>query len=173
MHGTPAKQLHKTQLALIGSSSSLHSEACNALGASDGVIHSSISQEAFSSRAIADSCHISPGRSNVSCDAEKTRLHGLEAILPKRGVGLVRWTGWRQTTGPGYHRPWVSHAMGITGHGYHTPWVSQAMRITRHGYHRPWVLHAMGITRHRFSRLHSRRHHHSVHSITHQSFAFY
>jgi len=28
------------QLALIGSSSSLHSEACNALGASDGVIHS-------------------------------------------------------------------------------------------------------------------------------------
>jgi dynein heavy chain len=33
------------QLALIGSSSSLHSEACNALGASDGVIHSSISRE--------------------------------------------------------------------------------------------------------------------------------
>jgi hypothetical protein len=30
-------------LALIGSSSSLHSEACNALGSSDGVIHSSIS----------------------------------------------------------------------------------------------------------------------------------
>ena len=30
-------------LALTGSSSSLHSEACNALGASDGVIHSSIS----------------------------------------------------------------------------------------------------------------------------------
>ena len=34
------------QFALIGSSSSLHSEACNALGASDGVIHSSISHEA-------------------------------------------------------------------------------------------------------------------------------
>ena len=31
------------QLALIGSSSSLHSEACNALGVSDGVIHSRIS----------------------------------------------------------------------------------------------------------------------------------
>ena len=28
------------QFALVGSSSSLHSEACNALGASDGVIHS-------------------------------------------------------------------------------------------------------------------------------------
>ena len=33
------------QLALIGVSSSLHAEACNALGASDGVIHSSISHE--------------------------------------------------------------------------------------------------------------------------------
>ena len=33
------------QFALVGSSSSLHSEACNALGASDGVIHSRISLE--------------------------------------------------------------------------------------------------------------------------------
>ena len=39
------------QLALIGSSSSLHSEVCNALGASDGVIHSSISYEVASLRA--------------------------------------------------------------------------------------------------------------------------
>ena len=39
------------QLALIGSSSSLHSEACNALGASDGVIHSNISLEVVSLRA--------------------------------------------------------------------------------------------------------------------------
>ena len=39
------------QLALIGSSSSLHSEACNALGASDGVIHSSISHEVGGLRA--------------------------------------------------------------------------------------------------------------------------
>ena len=39
------------QLALVGSSSSLHSEACNALGASDGVIHSSISLEVVSLRA--------------------------------------------------------------------------------------------------------------------------
>ena len=38
------------QLALIGSSSSLHSEACNAVGASDGVIHSSISLEVVSLR---------------------------------------------------------------------------------------------------------------------------
>ncbi len=42
------------QLALLGSSSSLHSEACNALGASDGVIHSSISFEAVSLRASAN-----------------------------------------------------------------------------------------------------------------------
>ena len=32
----------------------LHSEACNALGASDGVIHSSISHEVVSSRATAN-----------------------------------------------------------------------------------------------------------------------
>ena len=44
------------QLALIGSSSSLHSEACIALGASDGVIHSSISLEAVSLRAAANKC---------------------------------------------------------------------------------------------------------------------
>ena len=37
------------QLALIGSTSSLHSEACNALGVSDGVIHSRISLQKVSS----------------------------------------------------------------------------------------------------------------------------
>ena len=42
------------QLAVIGSSRSLHSEACNALGASDGVVHSRISQEAVSLRAAAN-----------------------------------------------------------------------------------------------------------------------
>ena len=31
------------QLALVGSSSSLHSEACKALGGTDGVVHSKIS----------------------------------------------------------------------------------------------------------------------------------
>ena len=33
------------QFALVGLSSSLHSEACNALGAFDGVIHRRISQD--------------------------------------------------------------------------------------------------------------------------------
>ena len=42
------------QRALVGSSSSLHSEACNALGASDGVIHSSISHEVDGLRASAN-----------------------------------------------------------------------------------------------------------------------
>ena len=42
------------QFALVGSSSSLHSEACNALGASDGVIHSRISQEEVSLRATSN-----------------------------------------------------------------------------------------------------------------------
>ena len=41
------------QFALVWSSSSLHSEACNAIGASDGVIHSTISAEAKCSRALA------------------------------------------------------------------------------------------------------------------------
>ena len=43
------------QFALVGSSSSLHSEACNALGASDGVIHSRISQEVVCLRATTNS----------------------------------------------------------------------------------------------------------------------
>ena len=42
--------------------SSLHSEACNALGASDGVIHSSISLEAVSLRASAND-------NDLHCDA--------------------------------------------------------------------------------------------------------
>ena len=39
------------QLALVGSSSSLHSEACKALGGSDGVIHSRISDSGVRVRA--------------------------------------------------------------------------------------------------------------------------
>ena len=48
------------QFALVGSSSSLHSEACNALGASDGVIHSRISQEVVCLRATTNAiiCHV-------------------------------------------------------------------------------------------------------------------
>ena len=41
------------QLALIGSSSSLHSEACKALGGSDGVVHSTISLAAICMRTVA------------------------------------------------------------------------------------------------------------------------
>ena len=41
------------QLALVGSSSSLHSEACKALGGSDGVVHSTISLAAICMRAVA------------------------------------------------------------------------------------------------------------------------
>ena len=48
------------QLALIGSSSSLHSEACKALGGSDGVVHSTISLAAICMRAVAK---------DGSCDA--------------------------------------------------------------------------------------------------------
>jgi hypothetical protein len=51
------------QFALVGSSSSLHSEACNALGASDGVIHSRISQEVVCLRATTNVC-FSWGSSN-------------------------------------------------------------------------------------------------------------
>ena len=42
------------QLALIGWSSSLHSEACKALGGSDGVVHSTISLAAICMRAVAN-----------------------------------------------------------------------------------------------------------------------
>ena len=45
------------QLALIGSSSSLHSEACKALGGSDGVVHSTISLAAICIRAVAKHCN--------------------------------------------------------------------------------------------------------------------
>ena len=46
------------QLALIGSSSSLHSEACKALGGSDGVVHSTISLAAICMRAVANEQHL-------------------------------------------------------------------------------------------------------------------
>ena len=42
------------KVMFLGSSSSLHSEACNALGVSDGVIHSKISWEATSLGAVAN-----------------------------------------------------------------------------------------------------------------------
>ena len=62
------------QLALVGSSSSLHSEACKALGGSDGVIHSRISDSGGCVRA------------NTNCKAPcliqvRTRLLSAPATL--------------------------------------------------------------------------------------------
>ncbi len=51
----------KTNLPLVGSSSSLRSEVCNALGASDGVIHSRISQEVVCFRAFTNCCGFGGG----------------------------------------------------------------------------------------------------------------
>ena len=53
------------QLALVGSSSSLHYEACNALGASDGVIHSRISLEGVSLRASSNRWHANAMPANM------------------------------------------------------------------------------------------------------------
>ena len=50
---------------VLGSSSSLHSAACNALGASDGVIHSKISFEAACLRAAANN-HCAQDRCNCA-----------------------------------------------------------------------------------------------------------
>ncbi len=55
------------QFALVGSSSSLHSEACNALGASDGVIHSRISQEVVCLRATTNVCILNSSRCVFMC----------------------------------------------------------------------------------------------------------
>ena len=60
------------QFALVGSSSSLHSEACNALGASDGVIHSRISQEVVCLRATTN--ETSP------CNCERLLLQFWRAV---------------------------------------------------------------------------------------------
>ena len=60
------------QLALVWSSSSLHSEACNAIGASDGVIHSRISFEVDCSRASTNTGDVACantrcGQASASC----------------------------------------------------------------------------------------------------------
>ena len=94
------------QLALIGSSSSLHSEACKALGGSDGVVHSTISLAAICIRAVAkDSCRHLPSGSVVeeswpgchlqaawmSCsaclDASVCEMSG--ALLPSRDLSGI------------------------------------------------------------------------------------
>ena len=73
------------QFALVGSSSSLHSEACNALGASDGVIHSRISQEVVCFRAAA----------NTSCHRQAQGLVPQSCSLfpnPAPSLGTVAWS---------------------------------------------------------------------------------
>ena len=87
------------QLALVGSSSSLHFEACNALGASDGVIHSSISLEVVCLRATANFVIIGSYlehhpfniKSNPNCCPGK--LGSTAAIEFNRELGLMHWTG--------------------------------------------------------------------------------
>ena len=51
------------QLALVGSSSSLHSEACKALGGSDGVVHSKISGRGIAASARVPTFCVIPGSS--------------------------------------------------------------------------------------------------------------
>ena len=60
----------------------MHSEACNALGASDGVIHSSISLEVVSLRATANDGYVAPQRPR--------RAHA-EAINESGGVRVRRF----------------------------------------------------------------------------------
>ena len=73
------------QLALIGSSSSLHSEVCNALGASDGVIHSRISQEVICLRAIANKIGQPDVFESFAPDALKD-APGTKLVMPERGA---------------------------------------------------------------------------------------
>ena len=80
------------QLALVGSSSSLHSEACNALGASDGVIHSSISQEAARLRATANNLLCRRGKIKTSNALLCFRGTKQQRVLrPKTINGSTAW----------------------------------------------------------------------------------
>ena len=72
------------QLALIGSSSSLHSEACKALGGSDGVVHSTISLAAICIRAVAKDSAVTAARGDrrATCTPSGHSLHGLAPLRP-------------------------------------------------------------------------------------------
>ena len=72
------------QLALIGSSSSLHSEACKALGGSDGVVHSTISLAAICIRAVAKDSAVTVARGDrrATCTPSGHALHGLAPLRP-------------------------------------------------------------------------------------------
>ena len=72
------------QLALIGSSSSLHSEACKALGGSDGVVHSTISLAAICIRAVAKDSAVTVARVIAArpCPSQACSPHGLALLRP-------------------------------------------------------------------------------------------
>ena len=72
------------QLALIGSSSSLHSEACKALGGSDGVVHSTISLAAICMRAVAK---------NTCCDDCLLALRKCTVMARKHKWRIAAWVG--------------------------------------------------------------------------------
>ena len=74
------------QLALIGLSSSLHAEACNAVGASDGVIHSS------STAAPPSSPQTSPSSSSQTSSAALTNATPNMELRSRRAKDeLNRW----------------------------------------------------------------------------------
>jgi len=93
------------QFALVGSSSSLHSEACNALGASDGVIHSRISQEVVCLRATTNVCLLNSSRCVFMCVCSSLPL--VPAIFfSLLAICLCGWAGCVQ--GSSVQCPWVS-----------------------------------------------------------------
>ena len=78
------------QLALIGSSSSLRSEACSALGASDGVVHSSISLKAACSRAAANRRR-SPPVAKAQAIAARCAATALRGGSPGKQLARKYW----------------------------------------------------------------------------------
>ena len=76
------------QLALVGSSSSLHSEVCKALGGSSGIVHSKISVSSTSRSRGANRATLAAGDNltvrkyfNVWCGSSETYLLGLLAQI--------------------------------------------------------------------------------------------
>jgi hypothetical protein len=61
------------QLALVGWRNSLHAEACNALGASNGIIHRRISHEVVSLTATGNNCR---ARHELLSTLAPTRVRG-------------------------------------------------------------------------------------------------
>ena len=85
------------KLVPVGSSNSLHTEACSALGASDGIIHSRISHEAACSRAAANA-----RRSPTSCPPTPLFPPALSPVaLPPAPPGGAGWGGEGEGAGRG------------------------------------------------------------------------